>query len=123
MENGNPSVIAMACGVLWRLFFNGLMPPNKYKTIRMRRCHLKLAANFSLCVSYFFLHTPRHTPAHTRGQNALKPTSMTPDQVSISSPNSIYHLPLTIFQFHFHCHFHFHLPGTCSSAYLAEPQL
>lgn len=65
---GDHSVITPACGVLWRLLFNGLMlPPNKYKTIRMRRCHLALAANFSLCVSYFFLHS--HTHTHT---SALK---------------------------------------------------
>lgn len=65
---GDHSVITPACGVLWRLLFNGLMlPPKKYKTIRMRRCHLALAANFSLCVSYFFLHS--HTHTHT---SALK---------------------------------------------------
>jgi len=77
--NGNPSVIAMACGVLWRLFFNGLMlPPNKYKTIRMQRRHLELAANFSLCVSYFFLHPHKRIKSQA---------SMTPDEVSTSITN------------------------------------
>jgi len=73
---GDHSVITPACGVLWRLLFNGLMlPPNKYKTIRMRRCHLALAANFSLCVSYFFLHSHTHTHTHKRIKSQ---TSMTP---------------------------------------------
>lgn len=114
--NGDHSLIAVDCGILWRLFLNGLMPPNKYKTIRMRRCHLKLAANFGLYVSYFLFllcTTDRTEPSPRAWPKRIKsqPSNQHDPGPSFLS-RSNFHLHL---QLHLRLNLNFSRPHTLTS--------